>query len=411
MGTAAVVLGSLVAAVLAYAFQVFGGRLLGAEAFAPITVLWTVQFLAMQVLYQPLEHYVNRETGLGRTPHVSRIVVFGAGFGLVSAFSMAAMGNAFGLSWQYAVLGGVMVAAYAVFGYVRGVEAGTERFHTFGIVTSVEAAFRMVVALGLGFALGAYGFAWAMTLAPFVAFIWLKRRKEQGAPERMTASLTSLVAASAFSQALLGLPPLVAGALGAGAAVVSVVFMTFAMYRGPLWVLQGIMARLLPVFVDHAAAGAHRALRSWLLALTATAAALGTAAFAFGAHVAPPLFELLLGAEFRPDPELSALVSVGVIVAACAYLLNQLLLALDALRLIVGAWSAGFAIAAAFVALHSGSPTAAVGQAFLTGELVAFAALVVATSSVLMSRKVTTSSRQVTGAISVGALETMETQR
>jgi O-antigen/teichoic acid export membrane protein len=81
MSTIVIVAGTVAATVAAYAFQLLGGRALGPESFAPVTILWTVQFLVMQILYQPLEHYGIRELELGRRPDpkvVAGIVLGGA---------------------------------------------------------------------------------------------------------------------------------------------------------------------------------------------------------------------------------------------------------------------------------------------------------------------------------------------
>jgi hypothetical protein len=58
--------GSLVGAVGAYLFQLIGGRALGTEAFAPISVLWTVFFILATVVLVPLEQYITREASLGK---------------------------------------------------------------------------------------------------------------------------------------------------------------------------------------------------------------------------------------------------------------------------------------------------------------------------------------------------------
>lgn len=371
MGTAAIVGGSLAAALLAYGFQVFGGRVLGPEAFAPITVLWTVQFLAMQVLYQPLEHIVNREAKRGVPPSLGPALLFGAGNGALSAGVIFAMGDAFGLNATYAVLTGVMVFGYTLFGYTRGRMAGAEQFVGFGIVTASEALLRLLAAVALVFTFRALGLAWAMALAPFVALPWLRRSGTRGVASDLTRTLTPLIAAAVFAQALLGLAPLAAGAIGASAAMVSVVFMTFAMYRGPLWILQGVMARLMPVFVDHVEDGARAALRRWVALLSLGGTALAAVAFIVGSLLGPPVFELLLGAAFRPEPVFSGLVAAGVILAACGGLLNQLLLAMDALMTITAMWLLGFVAAAVAVFAAPFAPDLVIGEAFVIGELVA----------------------------------------
>jgi hypothetical protein len=302
MGTVWVVVGSLVAAVFAYVFQILGGRMLGAEAFAPIGVLWTVQFLAMQVLYQPLEHLVNREVSNRRAPGMGRVAAFGAAAGLAAAGILALTRDLYVDHGLYVLFAGLLVSAYALFGYVRGRLAGEGRFRAFAALTAGEATLRLVAALALVWVGGALGLATAMVLAPLLAIAWLRPSGLPSTRGDLARDLRPLVAASIFAQGLLGLAPLAVAALGATAATVSVVFMTFTVYRGPLWVMQGVMARLLPVLVELVRVRDHARLRRWMGGIAASAAASAGLAALAGAVLAPPVLAWLVGADFRPSP-------------------------------------------------------------------------------------------------------------
>lgn len=375
MGTTSVVVGSLLAAILAYAFQVFGGRMVGPVEFAPVTILWTVQFLAMQVLYQPLEHFVNRETGLRRAPAIGQALLFGAGSGLITVVTLYLLRDMFFDDPIYVVMAGVLVFGYAVFGYGRGRLAGANQFGAFGIVTAGEAGLRLALAISLVWTMGALGLAWAMVIAPFVAAAWLPQAGVRGPRAEFVKNLTPLVAASMFGQALLGLPPLAAAFFGADAATVSVVFMTFAMYRGPIWVLQGVMARLLPVFVDRVEQEAYDQLREWMGRLAFGGLAVALLAFVVGGLFGPPVLGWLLGEGFRPAGLFSGLTAAGVVIAASAGLMNQVLLALDRLSAITYSWLLGFLVAAAVAIAMPGSPYLRIGTGFLAGEFVALMGL------------------------------------
>jgi O-antigen/teichoic acid export membrane protein len=52
-GTAYMIVGTFVAAVAAYLFQLVVGRSLGPTEFAPVTVLWTIQFLVFTTVSCP----------------------------------------------------------------------------------------------------------------------------------------------------------------------------------------------------------------------------------------------------------------------------------------------------------------------------------------------------------------------
>jgi O-antigen/teichoic acid export membrane protein len=54
-GTAHMVAATLVSLAGAYLFLLIVGRVLGPTAFAPITVLWTLQYLVITTVYMPME--------------------------------------------------------------------------------------------------------------------------------------------------------------------------------------------------------------------------------------------------------------------------------------------------------------------------------------------------------------------
>ena len=104
-GTTFMVAGGLIGAVGAYIFQVYGGRALGPEAFAPIGVLWTTFFILATVLLVPVEQYVTREVASGRKaiPHDLRPATVMALIGAVlgGGFAVVTLERLFEGSWQY----------------------------------------------------------------------------------------------------------------------------------------------------------------------------------------------------------------------------------------------------------------------------------------------------------------------
>jgi O-antigen/teichoic acid export membrane protein len=55
-----VLFGSLASGIGAYMFQVIGTRGLGDAAYAPISVLWTIQYLALSIPLIAVEAYITR---------------------------------------------------------------------------------------------------------------------------------------------------------------------------------------------------------------------------------------------------------------------------------------------------------------------------------------------------------------
>jgi O-antigen/teichoic acid export membrane protein len=58
--------GIVAGTLLAYLFQLIGGRILGPVAFAPVSVLWTLMFLTGTIGLTPVEQFVAREATAGR---------------------------------------------------------------------------------------------------------------------------------------------------------------------------------------------------------------------------------------------------------------------------------------------------------------------------------------------------------
>ena len=67
-GTPMMLVGAVVGGLSAYMFHALGGRGLGADAYAPIGVMWTVAFITVAVVYVPMEQWVTRETTRGLNP-------------------------------------------------------------------------------------------------------------------------------------------------------------------------------------------------------------------------------------------------------------------------------------------------------------------------------------------------------
>jgi O-antigen/teichoic acid export membrane protein len=388
--------GTVVATVGAYAFQLLGGRALGAEDFAPITVLWSVQFLVMTVVMLPVEQLIIRRLELtrgrsaGLDDSVVPLVALLLGTVLCATTAMALLGQRLTAAnaW-YAVMAGLLVAGYTVFAAARGYLAGRHRYRDYGIATAAEAVGRLVLAAAvLLVTRDGVGLAVVMVLAPLCVLVarpFARTRGPAGAEEapqddlpadvlvgRAGRFLGTLVLANGAAQTMLGIGPLVVAAVGANASLVSAVFVTFTLFRGPLWIIQSVLARVLPPFTALARRGDRLALQRWALRLAALGAVLAVVAGPLGWWLGPELVGLLFGEQFTPSAELTALVAAGTALAAMTTLSSQILIALGSTWDVALAWTVALALATVvFLSGLGGEPDVRVGLAFLAGECTA----------------------------------------
>ena len=403
-GTTAVLAGSFASGLGAYAFQVLGTRALGDAAYAPISVLWTIQYLALTIALVSVEAYVTRAVTLhADEPDVVRRgeLVMSAWIGCV----VVAVGAAAWV-WRDALFHGrgadlplvaaLIVAGYGAFVVIRGRLAGEYRFRHYGIATAMESLSRVLIAVPV-VVLGATtrSLAWTLPLGPIVVAGWwlLVRDRPYVGPTRapdpeglaaMSASptgryLLATTVANASSQTLLAAGPLVLIPLGATPAEISVFFVTTTAARVPLvFAFGGLLSRVLPPLTRVARAGDFRRLRRLALLTTAGAVAVGVAGAGAGAAIGPAIVALFFGADFEPSAGFVALTVAGVVMATAALGLNQLLIAMGQELRMIGPWVAALAAGGAAVALGGGEEMLRVAVAFVIGEAVAITGLVAA---------------------------------
>ncbi len=382
------VVGTLVAAIAAYLFQLIAGRVLGPTALAPITVLWTIQFLVFTTVFMPMEQLTIRRLNLDRehsAPWLLFLSVIVVAIGGSIAFAAATLDRLFEGENLYLVIVAVLIAGYGGFALGRGFLAGRRRYRDYGLSTLAESVFRLALAIALLAAgVGALGLGWTLVAGSLVVFVFRpfrgERQRENGAGREQgtAAALATFIVANASSQTILAAGPLVVGGLGAPAAEVSVFFQTFLLVRAPLTLAYNLISRVLPPFTRMVEKGDLGSLHRWAIRTAVLGAALAAAGYAAGHALGPALVELFLGEEFRPSATLAALAAAGTALATLALFVQQMLIASKATGRLAIAWLAGLVVAAVVVAVTGSTPSLRVGWAFLTGEAVAFSALVVA---------------------------------
>jgi len=390
-------IGTLASGVLAYAFNVLAARTLGPAAYGAIGALWGGMFLLAVLLFRPIEQTLSRAIA----DHVARgedarpavraaawltaVVTTATVAGLLLAW-VPITDRLFGGEPVLTVALVAGLAGYALSYFARGLVGGVQWFGGYGLVLLADGGIRFVLALPLlivasqtvaavAIAAAAAGGA----LAPLVS----RRRgvlRRLAGGTRGTFALRSTVRFAMPAAVIAGceqvlvsggpLLVLIAGGEGAAAAA-GVLFAATLLVRAPVFLLQGVQAKLLPSLTTFRARGdeasLHRATVKIALILAGIAAAL-----AAGALVAGPFaMTVLYGDEFTAGRVDLALLCVGIGGFMAAGVFCQAALARAQAWQAARAWAAG---AGAFVALElvlSGTPFHRVSVAFAAGSTIA----------------------------------------
>ena len=390
-GTAYIVGGSAVAGVAAYAYQLIGGRTLGAEAFAPVSVLLTVHFLTFIVLLMPIEQLVVRRLTVDRSDSGLPLRAYWLG-GLTilgsTLFAWLGVDSYLNGDRRFIVFTTLTVAGHFFFAAARGHLAGWRRFRAYGLSSGAASVLRLVVAIGVTIIRpSASGFAIGLIIGPAIVMLWqpfrkveLGRRQLDAAEREMMSDrglLSGLVLASAASQALLLGGPLIVGFLGGSPVEISIAFAAFTLGRAPLTFGYNLLARVLPPFTEMAARGERHELRSWARGMAWAAAGLSLLAAALGWFLGPWVVEVAFGSDFASTRFVTSVVAVGVVLAGAGLFVGQILVARNQPVRLGVAWLAGLAAAASAATLVNGiDAVGRVALGFASGEVVALIALV-----------------------------------
>lgn len=372
-----------------YLFQMIAGRTLGTDDFAPISVMWTAIFLVFTVLLLPVEQYLTRQLTIsGGTLRGNRTAVALVGgtvvFGIVVGvgFVLATLDRFFEGQAVFALIMLINLIGRGLLASGRGFLAGRRRFHGYAAVIAFEGvilvAASMFVALihpttvmfALAMSVGSYSVLFTKPFSGGNRGKVLPDGSAQG-----IGFLLALIFATGASQVVLSIGPIVVGFVGGTAAAISVFFVTFTLFRGPVTSSYNIVARVLPDFTTLAAGGQQHRLSAWAgrlgLVGLATMGLFGVSGWFLG----PIVVEFLYGAEFRPTPQLAMLGAAGVGAALIALFLNQIYIARGETGRMAAVWGTSLAVAGIVLAVGGVEPVIRVGRAFLAGEATAMVLL------------------------------------
>ena len=355
-----------------FAYFAVSSHVLPGAAYGAISLLWSVLFIVISIIYRPAEQLLSRTIAERRARglsggHPLRVpLTVQGGFALAFLFAALALRpeieDAFGGSpTLYWVFVGATLA-YAGSYFARGYLAGHQWFGLYGGLVLFESVSRFCfpVAVAVGLASGQSAVALGILAAPLASLVvvpWALRRHaragDQGA--RGAGDLTlragagfalSVAAIQLAEQALLNAAVLTVGAT-ASAALAGVVFNALLITRAPLQLFQSVQTSLLPPLsgleATEGRAAFARAIRVTILAIAAFAGAVAIGLLLIG----PPVMDLVFGSDHDYGRWGLAVIALGMGFHLAAGTLNQAALARGHDRAAAGAW---LLAAAAFVA-------------------------------------------------------------
>jgi O-antigen/teichoic acid export membrane protein len=343
--------------VVTFAYFALAAHALTPEQYTRISLLWSIMFVIVSVIYRPIEQLLSRTIAERRArgqgaggAHLRVALLIQAAFAL--AFLAAALATRDllqddlfdGSSALYWILV-FGVLAYAASYFARGFLAGHQRFALYGALVFLEATSRVCFALAVivGLASGQSAVALGMAAAPLVSLVvvpWAFARRdpptdveavkssEGGLTLRRGAGFALAVfAVMVAEQTLLNAAVLTVEGTSADPALAGVVFSVLLIARAPLQLFQAVQGSLLPHLTGlQATAGDaefRRAIRITVLASAGFGTLVGLGLFAAGPEVVGTVFDI--------DRDLArgglALVGLGMGAHLVAGTLNQSALA------------------------------------------------------------------------------------
>jgi O-antigen/teichoic acid export membrane protein len=351
--------------VVTFAYFSVASHVLDDADYAGISLLWSILFVTVSVIYRPIEQLLSRTIadrrarGLTQDHPLRTPLLIQAGFALAFAAAALALrgpiqdGLFDGSAALYWVLF-VAVLAYAASYFARGWMAGHQWFGLYGGLVFLEATSRLLFALAVavGIAEGQTAVAMGMAAAPFLSLVVVPlafaRRPRAGARRAEEDELSvarggrfalAVLAIMLAEQTLLNAAVLTTDLTADDAVVAGFVFNVLLIARAPLQLFQAVQGSLLPHLAGlEARAGraeARRAVRITVLAIAGFALCVAVGLVAIGPWVMNLLFDD--GATYGRWG--LALVALGMGFHLMAGTLNQAALARDEAGRAAGAWA------------------------------------------------------------------------
>ncbi len=387
--TRALALGSAAGGLLAYAVFALTTRALGAEAAAPVSVLWSYWAFAGAAFTFPLQHWIARSVAAHGEGVVRRVRMR---LWLVLTVTSLVLGAAAWLARQllfdrgdlwFPAMVSLVTLGSAATGVVRGALSARGRFSAVAASLVVENAIRCA-AVGLLLLLDdrdVVHYGLCLVAGHLVVAFWPSAWRfglEGDASEAPNplAFLAGAGVAQLIGQVVLTGGPVLLALAGGSQRQVTTLFAALALFRAPYMLALGMVAQLTTRVAQLVMVGELHTLHRLRRDLRLVSLVVGALAALGAAWLGPWLLRLVFGADVVLGAGLTAVVALGCTVAVSNLVLMVSALAQGRSAGVARAWLGGIAMAGVvFVALSSLNADESVVWSFLTAELAAFVLL------------------------------------
>ncbi len=396
-GMLAVAAGLGVFGLATYGYLGFAGQGLGPEAFAPLSVLWTLLNALGIGVFLPFEQELGRVTamrralGEGNSTYARRVATVAlATLAILALLALVAgpivserlfAGRGELVLVLVLAMGG-MAASYVV----RGLLSGRGRFVRYGAQLAVDGVLRAAAA-GVLFALGVRSvtaYAAVLLVTPVVAVLVTTGRRRDllssGGPDvtgrAVVQAIATLLGASVLSQLLANAGPIIVQLLSrADEAQESGQFLAaLVVARVPLFLFAAVQAVFLPGLASMVSAGEGARFRGRVEVVAIGTFVIGSGGALVVWSLGRELVPLLFGSKFSIDRSVITLIAVSGALFMLAQVAAQALLALRADRTVVVGWAAGI-VGLAVAATVPGELSTRAAWALVVGSGAALALL------------------------------------
>ena len=301
-------------------FSVASHALNDPEAYARISLLWSVLFVIVSVIYRPIEQLLSRTIADRRARGFEANHPLRTPMLIQGAFALTFLAIALifrdpiqnelfdGFAALYWVLV-IAVLAYAASYFARGWLAGHQWFALYGGLVFIEATARLLfaVAVLVGIAEGQSVVAMGMAAAPFVSLVvvplaFSRRPRESTSKKQDELGLArggrfavAVLAIMLAEQTLLNAGVIAADLTATDAAVTGYVFSALLIARAPLQLFQAVQGSLLPhlagLEANQGKAEFEKAIRITILAIAGFALAVALGLLVLGPFAMDLLFD------------------------------------------------------------------------------------------------------------------------